>query len=550
MNYLHFDVLLTKLVGAATPEDPILQGVLEQCRAARQTKRGYYYRPASNSEETRAIGDACISKDQWVVTYAFLSQTIEHLDRDPYLEFFQAMLHAPWPEERLLNLATLDSTFFQEKMKEAKSKLSHDVNNREHYVLILKAVFALKIYIARARADHPIPFQNASTEEEAVCDFNQLKVTAAQQVLARRKKTPGQKACDFFMEEERVKCAKSAKGSLTDLIRRPQFIQIILTHLHARSSNNHFIKNLFLDLVPSDFNALYVKDLITTLSAEVNITSFFNPTGGWSARLIAAMASDKINLYMETDPNTALHHKKISILQAYNAEEEKKLLGLAAHPAGVRSGEKTYLLNSEPVEDLSVLQLRPEGRAFNMVFYSPPYLDLEAYPDDGKRTQSHVRYSSIQAWLEGFLYPSIQQSYTALSCGGIFAINIAKAKGHDLVRYVRAYMAHGARTCQFEAMKDYDYSMVSKYPSPILMYRKCARLQSSISYSPINHAEPVINDDHDEHDEVMTLPPKKRFQAMRDEDEKKKGLVLIFSVFKDSNINKSVCVHDPATLSL
>ncbi len=59
---------------------------------------------------------------------------------------------------------------------------------------------------------------------------------------------------------------------------------------------------------------------------------------------------------------------------------------------------------------------------FDFVFTSPPYFDVERYSEED--TQSWQRYSDIESWLGGFLFPSLKKSWGSLEEGGRIAINI------------------------------------------------------------------------------------------------------------------------------
>lgn len=552
MNYISFHVLLQKLVGLTTPNDPVLQGILTQLEHERHACR---YTPCSNSLEAKLGMSDALTKDSYKATYERLFETITSLDthagsvlegEGSVLEFFQTLLQEPWANVTLSNLTVINSVVFERALDTAKRKIKLDAPNREHYVLLIKAVLALKIYIARVRDHHPMPSKKPNTVSEAIEDFDELRsMPQASRLVRRTYRKVGQKACDFFMEDERVKCLKSKNGLLTEVVSEPKLLKIITAYLHTKSSRKFFVNLLFSDLVPADFNALYVKDLIDVLNRQVNVSSFFNPTGGWSGRLVGAMAHDKIKYYMETDPNTALHQKKLSIVQTYNAHETKTrlpALGVDASSRisrGIQSGDKTYVFNSEPVEQLTESQLRPQGMFFDMVFYSPPYFNLEKYPDNGNNTQSRILYSTITAWLNGFLYPSIEQSYLALKVGGVFAINIAKTGVHDLPAFVRNYMTLGKGSGRFELMAEYNYSIsLAHSPSPVYVYRKSAIIERRVFNAVDVNTTSVLSNlnkpDKNEEQIYGLLPPKKRIKAMR------QG----YSIFQNSTTSVPVGPHD------
>jgi SAM-dependent methyltransferase len=64
----------------------------------------------------------------------------------------------------------------------------------------------------------------------------------------------------------------------------------------------------------------------------------------------------------------------------------------------------------------------PPGRA-DLVFSSPPYFNWEKYSNDA--SQSFIRYSTYEAWREGFLRPVLSESARILRKGGRLVLNIS-----------------------------------------------------------------------------------------------------------------------------
>lgn len=59
---------------------------------------------------------------------------------------------------------------------------------------------------------------------------------------------------------------------------------------------------------------------------------------------------------------------------------------------------------------------------YDMVLTSPPYFTLEHYCDDD--TQSTTMFPTLDGWLQGFLYPSLEKAWSYLNVGGHMIINI------------------------------------------------------------------------------------------------------------------------------
>lgn len=59
---------------------------------------------------------------------------------------------------------------------------------------------------------------------------------------------------------------------------------------------------------------------------------------------------------------------------------------------------------------------------FDVSFTSPPYFDFEVYSQD--KGQSISMFPTYNEWLEGFVKPTIQNTYEYLKVGGYAMINI------------------------------------------------------------------------------------------------------------------------------
>jgi hypothetical protein len=408
-------------------------------------------------------------------------------DDQPVRNIFNRILAEAWPVEYYMNLNLLDSYFVKNKVAQSITAINEIHPNDDNYALLTTAVFALKYYIERARLNHPFPSMKSSLEI-AKEKFNVLKNSAPSHPSCAS--TLGKEAADYFMEEERVKCKKGGRKSLYDAIKLPLFMGIIISRLRRTTiDNNSFIVSLFLDYVPIEFKPKFIKNMVDEIQKKygVIITRYFNPTGGWGGRLIGAMATSSIDYYMETDPNTNLQLKKLEMIQTYYEGNDKELLPMpssssaASSPAtmGVRLGPKQYILLQQPVEDLTESFLRPEGRPFQLVLYSPPYFDLEKYPNTtANQTQSYIRYPTFDRWKVEFLYKSIEQSYIALCNGGMFAINVCQLKMLDLTKCVTDYMEQHSN--RFISVATYAYSPATKYKSNVYLYKKMSQLDLTL----------------------------------------------------------------------
>lgn len=125
-------------------------------------------------------------------------------------------------------------------------------------------------------------------------------------------------------------------------------------------------------------------------------------SAGWGDRLVGFLASNAES-YIGIDPNTNLHETYQQIIDYCDAGKETKFI-------------------CSPAEDADLSDVKVD-----FIFTSPPYFDIERYSDE--ETQSWKRYGDIDAWLEGFLFPTLKKCWHCLEYGGRIAINITD-KGH------------------------------------------------------------------------------------------------------------------------
>ena len=82
--------------------------------------------------------------------------------------------------------------------------------------------------------------------------------------------------------------------------------------------------------------------------------------------------------------------------------------------------ERVTLIN-QPAEDVEL-----QAESVDFAFTSPPYFSKEHYSDEP--TQSYLRYSTGEAWRDGFLVPMLALTFAALRPERMCAINVADIK--------------------------------------------------------------------------------------------------------------------------
>ena len=138
----------------------------------------------------------------------------------------------------------------------------------------------------------------------------------------------------------------------------------------------------------------YINELVTDACV-------LDTSTGYGGRLVGAIASRRIGLYIGIDPNVPTYEANKRLAREMNF------------------GERAELYN-QPAEDVDIEALR--GRC-DFSFTSPPYFAKERYSTAD--TQSWVRYSSGTAWRDGFLKKMLQLQFAALKQDTYNIVNIA-----------------------------------------------------------------------------------------------------------------------------
>ena len=128
-------------------------------------------------------------------------------------------------------------------------------------------------------------------------------------------------------------------------------------------------------------------------------------SSGYGGRMLGAMTSNLRYHYTGIDPNT----RTFQGLEA---------LGELLDEQNIGSGYDIHCCPSEEFE--------PEPGFYDAAFSSPPYFNLETYTDEP--TQCMNRYTTLSAWFDGYVAPTLQMVHKGLADDGIYAVNIADYK--------------------------------------------------------------------------------------------------------------------------
>ena len=134
---------------------------------------------------------------------------------------------------------------------------------------------------------------------------------------------------------------------------------------------------------------------------------------GFGGRMLGALSSSKNFTYIGTDPNT---------------ETYENLLKEGAYIEEVTGRKNSFKIYNECAENLDLKE-----KSVDFVFSCPPFFDLERYTDE--ETQSYIRYSNYEEWLECFVRPSIKKCISAMKPEGIYCVDVEnfQSKGKEFL---------------------------------------------------------------------------------------------------------------------
>lgn len=199
---------------------------------------------------------------------------------------------------------------------------------------------------------------------------------------------------DYFSEDVRVKC------NFRDRISPLEYFKINRENIVSSLGQNPTYKEIdsyLYDHGPrqcSNFNLLVSYSVLKHFKPK----RWLDPSAGWGDRLITAISYGCE--YRATDPNHDMHEKYTQMIDVLSKDKTK------------------YNITEEGFEDADI-----EEDYYDLVFTSPPFFDLEKYGNGPK--QSMIKFSTLEKWKDGFLYPLVSKSIRALTDKGHLALYVS-----------------------------------------------------------------------------------------------------------------------------
>jgi len=204
---------------------------------------------------------------------------------------------------------------------------------------------------------------------------------------------------DVFNSEERF--TLGIRKSLKGIFFKKQSYEILMTNSEKiKQDIRQILRRVTGGQMVSNFRPVTASGLYSLFCEEGD--TVWDMSCGWGGRLLGSIKS-KIN-YIGTDPST------------------KTMKGLKEMISTFGHKNRTYELLTMGSEDY-----KPKKNSLDFCFTSPPYFDTEMYSTE--KTQSYIKFSSIEKWKEGFLRKTIDNCYRGLKPNKFLALNVANVEG-------------------------------------------------------------------------------------------------------------------------
>jgi len=125
-------------------------------------------------------------------------------------------------------------------------------------------------------------------------------------------------------------------------------------------------------------------------------------SSGYGGRLLGAILSDSVGIYIGTDPCMDTFNGLLDMTKDFGGNTKIELFNC---------GSESYI---------------PEENSLDFAFTSPPYFNTEKYSDE--ESQSYLKYPTYDKWLNGFIGVTFANVYIGLKCNSNMAINVANTK--------------------------------------------------------------------------------------------------------------------------
>lgn len=224
--------------------------------------------------------------------------------------------------------------------------------------------------------------------------------------------TIGNLASDYFLQTERWKCdsinapspyrtwiTEKFRLTLLNALWSLQVKKVDTTQLRSLIGLRKYIASQFR---PSAAKAIY---------DYFNAHHVLDFSSGWGDRLCGFLSSSTTKSYVGIDPNTNLIAGYQQQIAAFNTTKDVQMISSGAEIAENYTTKK-----------------------YDLIFTSPPYFNIERYTHE--KNQSFKKYKKLDAWLNDFLFTTLDHAWSSLEDNGHLIINISDVYSNHTINKI------------------------------------------------------------------------------------------------------------------
>lgn len=168
------------------------------------------------------------------------------------------------------------------------------------------------------------------------------------------------------------------------------------------------------------FNPSYASNVYSRFLSSVDSPVCWDPSIGFSARMLAFVSMFPTGKYIGTDPAALMYNDAMWLKDEFSSVSNTGEVELH------RTGSENF---------------RPAAKSLDLVFTSPPYHDKEKYVDEPG--QCWRDYPKLDSWVKSYLIPTFERAFFGLKVGRYMVINIdSHHSRHVIEAAIKAGFVH------------------------------------------------------------------------------------------------------------
>ncbi len=230
---------------------------------------------------------------------------------------------------------------------------------------------------------------------------------------------------DYFSQSCRVRCINNLKSkeSPFDYFQKNKLkIYKELNASKQKLNYQDFMEYLYQNTKQcTNFNTTVILSILKLLKPK----RYLDPSAGWGDRLVGAIAYGCE--YTGVDPSECMNPIYKNIINELVPRNQQNKYNV------IQNGFETTIIKQN---------------YYDLVFTSPPFFDFELY--ENKPTQSIEKFSTLEKWLKGFLFPLAEKSYSALVSNGYFGLYISDYTGVSFTKEIFKYISENIKGFKYK----------------------------------------------------------------------------------------------------